>query len=63
MDSIQKLYKPHLIEDEEDAVLVADLAQRRQEARGWREEAALSHDRFHNDGSRVLQARQDAGGK
>ena len=43
----------HLINDEQDAMLVADFAQRGDEAGRRREEAALAHDGLDDDGGCV----------
>ena len=43
----------HLINDEQDAVLIADLAQRRQETGRRDKDTALAHDGLDDDGGRV----------
>jgi len=47
----------YLVDDEQDAVLVAQLAEELQEPRRRRDEAALAQDRLHDDCSRVLRCR------
>ena len=49
-----KATERHLVQDQHDAVLIAQLAHSLEEAGRGREEAALPHDGLHNDGCRLL---------
>lgn len=57
LDKWDKRKGTNLIQDEQQAVLVAELAQARQERGWWRQEAALAQDGLHDDRGRLAGRR------